>query len=179
MKGCNFYLDIGKTSITFFIFSCEVNLTNKSKIKSTNNWKNNFWLNPKKLGLSRVGCWLQEVLLDADGIMDRGYMESYGLEMLARLVEILLAHCEDNTMTIIPEQQEALAGAPIVTKQDQLLSAMLFATFLTTLALLYVFPLPVDWILTFRRRMRDESFLPRRSKCNDNFFLLCLSSVIY
>lgn len=38
---------------------------------------------------------LQEVLLDADSIMDVGYMDTYGLEDLARLVTaLLLAHDE-------------------------------------------------------------------------------------
>ncbi|XP_043670313.1 leucine-rich repeat and calponin homology domain-containing protein-like isoform X1 [Vespula pensylvanica] len=79
----------------------------------------------------------EEVLMDADAIMDVGYMDAYGLEALARLVSALL---------LLPEEvergnEEPAAGSPR-TIQDRVLSAMLFATFLTTLVLLYLFPIP-------------------------------------
>lgn len=80
---------------------------------------------------------LQEVLLDADAIMDVGYMDAYGLEALARLVTaLLLARNGRQSGT-----QEPTARSPR-TIQDRVLSAMLFATFLSTLVLLYFFPIP-------------------------------------
>ncbi|EFN88861.1 Leucine-rich repeat and calponin-like proteiny domain-containing protein 3 [Harpegnathos saltator] len=72
----------------------------------------------------------EEVLLDADSIMDVGYMDTYGLEDLARLVTaLLLARDEGESGT-----EEPAAGSPR-TIQDRVLSAMLFATFLSTLNL--------------------------------------------
>lgn len=75
--------------------------------------------------------------MDADAIMDVGYMDAYGLEALARLVTALLLirdRGESGT-------EEPIAGLPR-TIQDHVVSAMLFATFLSTLVLLYLFPLP-------------------------------------
>lgn len=80
---------------------------------------------------------LQEVLLDADAIMDVGYMGAYGLEALARLVTaLLLARDEGESGT-----EESVADLSR-TIQDRVLSAILFATFLSTLILLYLFPIP-------------------------------------
>lgn len=73
--------------------------------------------------------------MDADAIMDVGYMDAYGLEALARLVSALL---------LLPEEVEKdieEPGSPR-TIQDRVLSAMLFAAFLSTLVLLYLFPIP-------------------------------------
>lgn len=78
---------------------------------------------------------LQEVLLDADAIMDVGYMDAFGLEALARLVTaLLLVRDECDT--------EEPAADSLRTIQDRVLSAILFATFLSALALLYLFPIP-------------------------------------
>jgi len=80
---------------------------------------------------------LQEVLLDADAIMDVGYMDAYGLEALARLVTaLLLARDEGESGT-----EEPAAGS-LRTIQDRVLSAILFLTFLTSVVLLYMFPIP-------------------------------------
>lgn len=80
---------------------------------------------------------LQEVLLDADAIMDVGYMDAYGLEALARLVTALL---------LVRDRGESGTEEPAAdslrTIQDRVLSAMLFATFLSALVLLYLFPIP-------------------------------------
>ncbi|XP_012256925.1 leucine-rich repeat and calponin homology domain-containing protein isoform X2 [Athalia rosae] len=73
----------------------------------------------------------EEVLLDGEAIMDVGYMDAYGLEALGRLVSSLVEF----------EGSKEPAGSSR-TIQDHVLSAMLFATFITTLMLLYVFPLP-------------------------------------
>lgn len=74
--------------------------------------------------------------MDADAIMDVGYMDAYGLEALARLVTaLLLVRDEGESGTEEP------AGS-LRTIQDRVLSAMLFATFLSTLILLYLFPIP-------------------------------------
>ncbi|XP_046468491.1 leucine-rich repeat and calponin homology domain-containing protein isoform X2 [Neodiprion pinetum] len=73
----------------------------------------------------------EEVLLDADAIMDVGYMDAYGLEALGRLVSALVEL----------EGFEEPAGSSR-TIQDSVLSSMLFATFITTLMLLYIFPIP-------------------------------------
>lgn len=75
--------------------------------------------------------------MDADAIMDVGYMDAYGLEALARLVTSLLLARDGRESGI----QEPAAGSPR-TIQDHVLSAMLFATFLSTLVLLYFFPIP-------------------------------------
>lgn len=75
--------------------------------------------------------------MDADAIMDVGYMDAYGLEALARLVTALLLARDGGESGI----QEPTAGPPR-TIQDRVLSAMLFATFLSTLVLLYFFPIP-------------------------------------
>lgn len=80
---------------------------------------------------------LQEVLLDADAIMDVGYMGAYGLEALARLVTALLLARDEGESGI-----EKPAAGSSRTIQDLVLSAMLFATFLSTLVLLYFFPIP-------------------------------------
>lgn len=79
----------------------------------------------------------EEALLDADAIMDVGYMDAYGLEALARLVTaLLLARDEGGSDTEKP------AGGSLRMIQDRVLSAILFATFLSTLVLLYLFPIP-------------------------------------
>ncbi|XP_015190854.1 PREDICTED: leucine-rich repeat and calponin homology domain-containing protein 1 isoform X1 [Polistes dominula] len=85
----------------------------------------------------------EEVLMDADAIMDVGYMDAYGLEALARLVSVLLLLPEEEEVEEVVEKgnEESAAGSPR-TIQDRVLSAMLFATFLTTLVLLYLFPIP-------------------------------------
>lgn len=80
---------------------------------------------------------LQEVLLDADAIMDVGYMDAYGLEALARLVSALLLLRDEGKKNT----EESAAGSSH-TIQDRVLSAMLFATFLSSLVLLYLFPIP-------------------------------------
>lgn len=75
--------------------------------------------------------------MDADAIMDVGYMDAYGLEALARLVTaLLLARDEGESGT-----EEPVADS-LRTIQDHVMSAMLFATFLSTLVLLYFFPIP-------------------------------------
>lgn len=75
--------------------------------------------------------------MDADAIMDVGYMDAYGLEALARLVTaLLLARDEGGSDT------EKLTAGSLRTIQDRVLSAMLFVTFLSTLVLLYLFPIP-------------------------------------
>lgn len=81
--------------------------------------------------------------MDADAIMDVGYMDAYGLEALARLVSVLLLLPEEEEVEEVVEKgnEESAAGSPR-TIQDRVLSAMLFATFLTTLVLLYLFPIP-------------------------------------
>ncbi|XP_070164415.1 leucine-rich repeat and calponin homology domain-containing protein isoform X2 [Polyergus mexicanus] len=79
----------------------------------------------------------EEALLDADAIMDVGYMDAYGLEALARLVTaLLLARDEGGSDTEKP------AAGSLRMIQDRVLSAILFATFLSTLVLLYLFPIP-------------------------------------
>ncbi|XP_076750863.1 leucine-rich-repeats and calponin homology domain protein isoform X3 [Xylocopa sonorina] len=79
----------------------------------------------------------EEVLMDADAIMDVGYMDAYGLEALARLVSaLLLLRDERENCT---EESDPGSSRTI---QDRVLSAMLFATFLATLVLLYFFPIP-------------------------------------
>ncbi|XP_026831215.1 leucine-rich repeat and calponin homology domain-containing protein 3 isoform X5 [Ooceraea biroi] len=79
----------------------------------------------------------EEVLLDADAIMDVGYMDAYGLEALARLVTALLLPRDEGESGT----EEPAAGSPR-TIQDRVLSAMLFLTFLSTVVLLYFFPIP-------------------------------------
>lgn len=75
--------------------------------------------------------------MDADAIMDVGYMDAYGLEALARLVTaLLLVRDEGESGT-----EEPIAGLPC-TIQDHVMSTILFATFLSTLVLLYFFPIP-------------------------------------
>ncbi|XP_031786852.1 leucine-rich repeat and calponin homology domain-containing protein isoform X3 [Nasonia vitripennis] len=76
----------------------------------------------------------EEVLLDADAIMDVGYMDAYGLEALGRLVSALILYGEDG-----PQEPDAGSARTI---QDQVLSTMLFAAFISTLILLYLFPVP-------------------------------------
>lgn len=73
--------------------------------------------------------------MDADAIMDVGYMDAYGLEVLGRLVSKLVLSTEEDTL-------EASAAAPGRAIQDHLLSGLLLATFLSTLVLLYIFPIP-------------------------------------
>lgn len=75
--------------------------------------------------------------MDADAIMDVGYMDAYGLEALARLVTALLLARDEGKSGI----KKSAAGLPR-TIQDHVLSTMLFATFLSTLVLLYLFPIP-------------------------------------
>ncbi|XP_068974865.1 leucine-rich repeat and calponin homology domain-containing protein isoform X1 [Bombus flavifrons] len=79
----------------------------------------------------------EEVLMDADAIMDVGYMDAYGLEALARLVSALLLFRDEGEN----DTEESAAGSSH-TIQDRVLSAMLFATFLSTFVLLYLFPIP-------------------------------------
>ena len=75
------------------------------------------------------------MLLDADAIMDVGYMDAYGLEALGRLVSaLLLLRKEEGT------ENPAAGSSSMI--QDRVLSASLFATFLSVLALLYIFPIP-------------------------------------
>lgn len=74
--------------------------------------------------------------MDADAIMDVGYMNAYGLEALTRLVSnLLIFRREEDT------HEEPAAGSTH-TIQDRALSAMLIAAFLFTLVLLYIFPVP-------------------------------------
>lgn len=76
--------------------------------------------------------------MDADAIMDVGYMGAYGLEALARLVTaLLLARKERESGT----EKWPLADS-CRTIQDRVLSAILLATFLSTLVLFYLFPIP-------------------------------------
>ncbi|XP_043481549.1 leucine-rich repeat and calponin homology domain-containing protein isoform X1 [Leptopilina heterotoma] len=77
----------------------------------------------------------EEMLMDADAIMDVGYMDAYGLEALGRLVSALLLLHEEEGI-----KKPATGSSPMI--QDRVLSATLFATFLSVLALLYIFPLP-------------------------------------
>lgn len=74
--------------------------------------------------------------MDADAIMDVGYMDAYGLEALARLVSALLFAREGESGI-----EESAAGSPRAI-QDRVLSAILFLTFLSTVVLLYLFPIP-------------------------------------
>lgn len=75
--------------------------------------------------------------MDTDAIMDVGYMDTYGLEALARLVTALL---------LVRDRGESGTEEPAAdslrTIQDRVLSTMLFATFLSALVLLYLFPVP-------------------------------------
>lgn len=73
--------------------------------------------------------------MDADAIMDVGYMDAYGLEALGRLVAKLVLNTEEGA-------REAGDAAPGHAIQDHLLSGLLLATFLSTLLLLYIFPIP-------------------------------------
>ncbi|XP_011503641.1 PREDICTED: leucine-rich repeat and calponin homology domain-containing protein 1 [Ceratosolen solmsi marchali] len=75
-----------------------------------------------------------EVLMDADAIMDVGYMEIYGLEALGRIVSALILNTEDNF-------QELNAGS-IRMIEDHTLCIVLFTTFISTLILLYFYPIP-------------------------------------
>lgn len=75
--------------------------------------------------------------MDADAIMDVGYMDAYGLEALARLVSALLLLRDEGEN----DTEEPAAGSSR-TIQDRVLSAMLLATFLSTLVLLCLFPIP-------------------------------------
>lgn len=77
--------------------------------------------------------------MDADAIMDVGYMDAYGLEALARLVSVLLLARDDEGGS---DTEEPRAPSSPRTIQDRVLSAMLLATFLSTLVLLYLFPIP-------------------------------------
>lgn len=75
--------------------------------------------------------------MDADAIMDVGYMDAYGLEALARLVTtLLLVRDGEKSCT------EGSTADSLRTIQDRVLSAILFATFLSALVLLYLFPIP-------------------------------------
>lgn len=76
--------------------------------------------------------------MDADAIMDVGYMDAYGLEALARLVTALLLARDEREES---GTEEPAAGSPR-TIQDRVLSAILFLTFLSTVVLLYFFPIP-------------------------------------
>lgn len=75
--------------------------------------------------------------MDADAIMDVGYMDAYGLEALARLLSALLLLRDEGEN----DTEESATGSSR-TIQDRVLSAMLFTTFLSTLVLLYLFPIP-------------------------------------
>lgn len=72
------------------------------------------------------------MLLDAEAIMDVGYMDAYGLEALSQLV----------TQLVSLERRIEDPGPTPQTVQDRLVSAMLFTAFVATLALLYAFPIP-------------------------------------
>lgn len=74
--------------------------------------------------------------MDADAIMDVGYMKAYGLEALTHIVSDLLLLRRDE------DDNDQLVIIPTHTNQDHVLSAMLFAAFLSTLLLLYFFPIP-------------------------------------
>lgn len=76
--------------------------------------------------------------MDADAIMDVGYMDAYGLEALARLVTALLLARDEGEES---GTEEPAAGSPRMI-QDRVLSAILFLTFLSTVVLLYFFPIP-------------------------------------
>lgn len=78
--------------------------------------------------------------MDADAIMDVGYMDAYGLEALARLVSALLLARDDDEGGSDTEEPRAPGSSRTI--QDRVLSAMLLATFLSTLVLLYLFPIP-------------------------------------
>lgn len=73
--------------------------------------------------------------MDADAIMDVGYMDAYGLEALGRLVSKLVLNTEESAR----ETGDAAPGHAI---EDHLLSGLLLAGFLFTLLLLYIFPIP-------------------------------------
>lgn len=74
--------------------------------------------------------------MDADAIMDVGYMNAYGLIALTRIVSaLLLFHLED-------EAHEERITDSNRTNKDRVLSTMLFFSFLFSLALLYLFPVP-------------------------------------
>lgn len=75
--------------------------------------------------------------MDADAIMDVGYMDAYGLEALARLVTALLLVRDGEKSGTKGSTADSLR-----TIQDRVLSAILFATFLSALVLLYLFPIP-------------------------------------
>ncbi|KAK0159236.1 hypothetical protein PV328_010142 [Microctonus aethiopoides] len=78
----------------------------------------------------------EEVLMDADAIMDVGYMNAYGLIALTRIVSaLLLFHLEDDA------HEERITDSNR-TNKDRVLSTMLFFSFLFSLALLYLFPVP-------------------------------------
>lgn len=73
--------------------------------------------------------------MDADAIMDVGYMDAYGLEALGRLVSKLVLNTEEGARVA----EAAVSGHAL---QDHLLSGLLLAAFLCTLLLLYIFPIP-------------------------------------
>lgn len=68
--------------------------------------------------------------MDADAIMDVGYMEAFGLEALGRLVGDLVSQ---------PTPTENLG--PLL-HDDRILSSALLVMFLAVLVLLYIFPVP-------------------------------------
>lgn len=68
--------------------------------------------------------------------MDVGYMDAYGLEALGRLVSRLVLNTEEGA------GEAGGAAAPGHAIQDHLLSGLLLAAFLSTLLLLYIFPIP-------------------------------------
>ncbi|XP_015109784.1 leucine-rich repeat and calponin homology domain-containing protein 3 isoform X1 [Diachasma alloeum] len=78
----------------------------------------------------------EEVLMDADAIMDVGYMNACGLQALACLVSTLLPlrRGEEANEEPVPGSHRTI--------QERVLTAMLLAVFLSTLALLYIFPVP-------------------------------------
>jgi hypothetical protein len=72
--------------------------------------------------------------MDAEAIMDVGYMEIYGLEALGHTISTLILNTEGNP-------QEGYAGSA-QTVEDSILSTILFTTFISILILLYLYPIP-------------------------------------
>lgn len=73
--------------------------------------------------------------MDADAIMDVGYMNAYGLENLGRLVlSLRLLHNNEDANQQLYED--------LNNNHDRFLSAILIFIFLSTLTLLYIFPVP-------------------------------------
>ncbi|XP_014205422.1 leucine-rich repeat and calponin homology domain-containing protein 2-like [Copidosoma floridanum] len=76
----------------------------------------------------------EEVLLDADAIMDVGYIGTFGLASLHRLVSTLIFYAE--------EYFQESETCSVNTIQDHILSTVLAAVFVSFSILFYMFPLP-------------------------------------